>query len=177
MSYPLVGADRLQWTLRRMAAELVEQHTDFSTSALIGLQPRGVYLAKRLAHILQNAYGLDTLLHGSLDPTFYRDDFRRRAEPLSPKAQQIDFLIEGRQVILVDDVFYTGRTVRAALDALLDFGRPAQVELLTLVDRKFSRQLPLSPDYVGLSVDTRISERVVVQWAEVEGQDAILLHA
>jgi pyrimidine operon attenuation protein/uracil phosphoribosyltransferase len=163
----------MQLTLRRLAAELVENHDDFAQSALVGLQPRGIYLADRLAEILRRDYPLQALRLGYLDTTFHRDDFRRRPEPLAPNAQQIDFLIEELRVVLIDDVFYTGRTVRAALDALLDFGRPSQVELLTLVDRKFSRQLPISPDYVGISVDTRLSQRVRVQWQATEGEDLV----
>ena len=177
MDVPLISSRRFQLILDRMAAELIEHHNDFSTAVLIGLQPRGIHLAHRLHQLLQQRYAIEQLREGQLDPTFYRDDFRRRAEPLIPNDQHIDFLIEDVNVILVDDVFYTGRTVRAALDALLDFGRPSRVELLALVDRKFSRQLPLSPDYVGLSVDTRISERVVVQWQETDGKDEVCLRA
>jgi pyrimidine operon attenuation protein/uracil phosphoribosyltransferase len=112
---------------------------------------------------------------GNLDITFYRDDFRRREKPIIPSITNIDFSIENKRVILVDDVLYTGRTIRSGLDALLTFGRPSKVELLVLIDRRFSRDLPLQPDYVGKTVDTLISERVSVEWKETEGEDKVVL--
>lgn len=113
---------------------------------------------------------------GNLDITFYRDDFRRRENPLIPSATNIDFVIENKKVVLVDDVLYTGRTIRAGLDALLAFGRPEKVELLTLIDRRFNRDLPIQPDYVGKTVDTLVSERVSVEWKEIEGEDKVVLY-
>jgi pyrimidine operon attenuation protein/uracil phosphoribosyltransferase len=112
---------------------------------------------------------------GNLDITFYRDDFRRRQEPLEPQAIDIDFAIEGKNVVLIDDVLYTGRSVRAALDALLAFGRPKSVELLVFIDRRFSRHLPIQPNYVGKKVDTITSEKVIVEWMETDGKDQVIL--
>jgi pyrimidine operon attenuation protein/uracil phosphoribosyltransferase len=112
---------------------------------------------------------------GNLDITFHRDDFRRRETPLLPSITNIDFSIENKRIILIDDVLFTGRTIRAGLDALLTFGRPSQVQLLALIDRRFSRDLPIQADYIGKTVDTLSSERVAVEWKESEGQDQILL--
>jgi pyrimidine operon attenuation protein/uracil phosphoribosyltransferase len=112
---------------------------------------------------------------GNLDITFYRDDFRRREKPMIPSITNIDFSIENKRVILVDDVLYTGRTIRSGLDALLTFGRPSKVELLALIDRRFSRDLPIQADYIGKTVDTLISERVSVEWKETEGEDKVVL--
>lgn len=171
---PLADATRLDITMQRLCYQLIENHGDFSQSALIGLQPRGVYVARRLkSHLERILSGKDIRL-GELDVTFYRDDFRRR-EILAPSATKMDFVIEGLRVILVDDVLYTGRTIRSGLDAIIDFGRPAKVELLTLVDRRYSRHLPIEPDYIGISVDTITEEKVRVQWKEMEGEDGIWL--
>jgi pyrimidine operon attenuation protein/uracil phosphoribosyltransferase len=112
---------------------------------------------------------------GNLDITFYRDDFRRREKPMIPSITNIDFSIENKRVILVDDVLYTGRTIRSGLDALLTFGRPSKVELLVLIDRRYSRDLPIQADYIGKTVDTLISERVSVEWKETEGEDKVVL--
>ena len=112
---------------------------------------------------------------GNLDITFYRDDFRRRETPLIPSATNIDFVIEGKNVFIMDDVLYTGRTIRSGLDALLAYGRPDKVELLAMIDRRFKRDLPIEADYVGKTVDTLISERVSVEWSEIEGEDKVVL--
>lgn len=171
----LWSENRFQITIERLARQLVEHHEDFSGSVLIGLQPRGVYLARKLHQRLSALQGAQSIPYGELDATFYRDDFRRRDQPLKPEESNIDFQLEGKHVILVDDVLFTGRTVRAGLDALHDYGRPAQVEFLVLVDRRFSRHLPIDSDYVGIQVDTRSSQNVRVEWAEVEGADRIWL--
>jgi pyrimidine operon attenuation protein/uracil phosphoribosyltransferase len=113
---------------------------------------------------------------GNLDITFYRDDFRRREKPIIPSVTNIDFSIENKQVILVDDVFFTGRTIRSGLDALLTFGRPTKVQLLVLIDRRFNRDLPIQADYIGKSVDTLFHEKVKVSWLEVDGEDKVELY-
>ena len=118
----------------------------------------------------------EEIVCGNLDITFFRDDFRRREKPLIPSITNIDFSLENKKVILVDDVLYTGRTIRAGLDALLTFGRPSKVELLVLIDRRFRRDLPIQADYVGKMVDSLISERVSVEWEEIEGEDKIVLY-
>ena len=164
-------------TVTRLCHELIEKHDDFSNSALIGLQPRGIFLVKRLVKELEHILGKENSIPvGALDITFYRDDFRRRDTPLAANKTEIDFIIEDKSVILVDDVFYTGRSLRAGLDAMLAFGRPKQVEMLTLIERKYSRQFPLQPDYIGRSVDSISSQRVEVEWEEINGKDLVKLY-
>lgn len=160
--------------INRLAFQLIENHDNFSNSVLIGLQPRGVFLAHRLQKTLKEKHGIDVLT-GGLDITFYRDDFRRRDKSIIPSATNIDFEIEDKKVVLIDDVLFTGRTVRAGLDAMLSFGRPKQVELLCLIDRRFSRNLPIQADYVGKQVDSMFEERVKVSWKEEEGKDQVTL--
>ncbi|MBN4061981.1 bifunctional pyr operon transcriptional regulator/uracil phosphoribosyltransferase PyrR, partial [Bacteroidales bacterium AH-315-I05] len=143
---------------------------------IIGLQPRGIYLAKRIHKILTQITGNKNIMTGNLDVTFFRDDFRRQENPLVPQATQMDFLIEDKKVILIDDVLYTGRTIRAGLDALMHFGRPKKAELLVLIDRRFSRQLPIQPDYTGKTVDSVASERVKVEWRETDEKDQVILY-
>lgn len=169
MAKVLLEGEQLEITLKRLSAQLIENHGNFKQSALIGLQPRGIYLAlalqKRLEKFLKKK-----VVTGRLDITFYRDDFRRRNEPILPSALDINFSVEDKYVVLIDDVFYTGRTVRSGLEALQAFGRPAKVELLTLVDRRYSRHLPIQADYTGIKVDTRSNERVKVKWMETDGE-------
>jgi pyrimidine operon attenuation protein/uracil phosphoribosyltransferase len=170
----LLDSVQFEITIRRLCHQLIENHDDFSKSCIIGLQPRGVFVANRIHKYLLEILKVPELKLGNLDVTFYRDDFRRR-EIISPSETKINFLVENQRVILVDDVFFTGRTIRAGMDALLDFGRPEKVELLTLVDRRYNRHLPISPDYIGVQVDTISSEKVKVQWKETDGDDAVWL--
>ncbi len=160
----LLDSQLMQITVNRLAQQLVENHDDFADSVLMGLQPKGVFLAERVRESLRNE-GIEVNL-GYLDTTFYRDDFRRKDAPLKPNATKVPFIIENKRVILIDDVLYTGRSVRAAMSAMLAFGRPDKVELLTLIDRKYSRDLPVSANYVGKTVNTIQSQRVQVQWKE-----------
>ena len=170
----ILNSKHFELTINRLCYQLIEIHDDFSNTVLIGLQPRGVNLLtrvkKRLETILEKK-----ILCGKLDVTFYRDDFRRRETPLIPSTTNIDFVIESKNVVLMDDVLYTGRTIRSGLDAMLAFGRPEKVELLVLVDRRFTRDLPIQADYVGKTVDTLVSERVSVEWEEIEGEDKVVL--
>ena len=170
----ILNAKHVELTINRLCYQLIETHNDFSNSVLIGLQPRGINVVTRLKERLETILGHEVIC-GNLDITFYRDDFRRREIPLIPSATNIDFDIENKNVVLMDDVLYTGRTIRAGLDALLAFGRPKKVELLTMIDRRFRRDLPISADYVGKTVDTLISERVSVEWTEIEGEDKVVL--
>lgn len=173
----IVTTQLFEITINRLCQQLIENHNDFKESVIIGLQPRGVYLANRLIKRLQQILNTSNIPNGKLDVTFYRDDFRRRDELLIPNATQIEVVLENKNVILVDDVLYTGRTVRAGMDALLAFGRPKEVELLVFVDRRFSRQLPIQANYVGKTVDTIVSEKVKVEWLETDGQDRIILYS
>ena len=164
----------LKLTLSRLCYQLIENHDTFENTVLLGLQPRGIHVLYHLKTELERILGHEVTC-GNLDITFYRDDFRRREAPLIPSVTNIDFIIENKNVVLIDDVLYTGRTIRAGLDALLAFGRPEKVELLTLIDRRFRRDLPIQADYVGKSVDSLISERVSVEWKEEEGKDQVFL--
>ncbi|MFT6244528.1 MAG: pyrimidine operon attenuation protein/uracil phosphoribosyltransferase [Salibacteraceae bacterium] len=170
----ILNSKHFELTLNRLCYQLIETHNDFSNSVLIGLQPRGVNVVTRLKSKLEEILGKE-IVCGNLDITFYRDDFRRREIPLIPSTTNIDFVIENKNVVLIDDVLYTGRTIRSGLDALLAFGRPSKVELLTMIDRRFKRDLPIQADYVGKTVDTLISERVSVEWNEIEGEDKVVL--
>jgi pyrimidine operon attenuation protein/uracil phosphoribosyltransferase len=161
----ILDTDLLQITINRLVEELIENHKDFQDTVLIGLQPRGIYLAKRIQKRLNDRLQKELPL-GLLDTTFYRDDFRRRETPLKANATKIPFIIEDKKVILIDDVLFTGRTVRAALDAMIAFGRPRLVELLTFIDRKYTRDLPIQADYVGRKVNTIKTERVLVEWTD-----------
>lgn len=174
---PVVLLDSKQFniTINRLCHQLIENHGKFENAVIIGLQPRGVYLANRIRQELQTILGNGQVQCGRLDTTFHRDDFGRRETPVVPKITDIDFEIEDKDVILVDDVMYTGRTIRSGLDAMLAFGRPRRVELLVLIERRFSRHLPISPDYVGKWVDSIAEERVEVEWSEIEGKDKVIL--
>ncbi len=170
----IVDEKTLQIVIRRLCHQLLEDHGNFSNSIIVGLQPRGSLLSQRLVAELNTILGFKPQ-HGKLDVTFYRDDFRRREQPLKASSTEMDFTIEGKRIILIDDVLFTGRSVRAGLDALLDFGRPAQVQLLVLLERKFSRDLPIEPDYLGLSVHTLLQQRIKVEWKETDGEDNVWL--
>jgi len=154
--------------LHRLACQLVEKHLDFSNTVLIGIQPRGKFLAERIKEILETEYHIKDLSLGFLDITFFRDDFRRSEKTLEANKTQIDFLVEDKKVIFIDDVLYTGRSIRAALTAIQSFGRPKEIELMVLIDRRFSRHLPIQPDYRGRQVDAFNDEKVVVQWKNIE---------
>ncbi len=171
----LLTSKEINIILHRLACQLLENHLDFRNTALIGLQPRGIYVAQRLADILQQDYGVKEIELGFLDITFYRDDFRRGEKPLTASTTEIEFIVEGKNVVLIDDVLYTGRSIRAALTAIQSFGRPNEIELLTLIDRRFSRHLPIQPNYRGRQVDAINEEKVKVMWAENEGEDKIYL--
>ena len=171
----LLSSKEINIILHRLACQLLENHLDFKNTVLIGLQPRGIFLAQRLCKILQEEYNVNHIDVGVLDITFYRDDFRRSDKPLEATKTKINFLIEDKNVVLIDDVLYTGRSINAALTALQSFGRPSEVELLTLIDRRFSRHLPIQPNYRGRQVDAIDGEKVKVMWEENEGEDIIYL--
>ena len=171
----LLSEKEIHIILHRLACQLLESHLDFSNTVLIGLQPRGIFLAKRLAQILQEDYKVKDIALGFLDITFFRDDFRRDGKTLTANKTQINFLIDSKKVVLIDDVLYTGRSIRAALTALQSFGRPEEIELLTLIDRRFSRHLPIQPNYRGRQVDVIDHEKVKVCWKEQDGEDTVYL--
>ncbi|WP_338409139.1 bifunctional pyr operon transcriptional regulator/uracil phosphoribosyltransferase PyrR [uncultured Flavobacterium sp.] len=171
----LLTAKEVNIILHRLACQLIEKHLDFSNTILIGIQPRGSFLANRLAIILKNDYHIQDLKLGFLDITFFRDDFRRGEKLLEANKTEMNFVIEDKKIVFIDDVLYTGRSIRSALTAIQSFGRPAEIELLTLIDRRFSRHLPIQPDYRGRQVDAINDEKVVVHWQENDKEDAVYL--
>ncbi len=171
----LLSDKEIQVILHRLACQLIENHDDFKNTVIIGLQPRGVSFAERLMQLLKEDYHLHEIQFGKLDITFYRDDFRRRDTPLQANETDINFIIEAKNVVLIDDVLYSGRSIRAALTALQAFGRPKSIELMVFIDRRFSRNLPIQPNYKGRQVDVVNEEKVQVKWKEKDNEDAVYL--
>jgi len=165
----------IQITIERLCQQLIEHHGDFKNTVIVGVQPRGTFLSKRIIAKLKQLLNNASLESGSLDISFYRDDLRMRDEPIVPEIMDMNLSLEGKNVVLIDDVLFTGRSIRSAIDALMAFGRPNSVELLTLIDRRFSRHLPIQPNYVGRTIDAIDSEKVIVEWKEVNGKDRILM--
>ena len=157
---------QLEITIERLACQVIENYVDLSSIALIGLQPRGIFLADKIFEQLKKIKPDQNFLYGKLDITFYRDDIRKELHV--PNQTDISFSLENKNVILIDDVLFTGRTIRAALDAILSYGRPKKVELCVLINRRYSRQLPIQPDYCGKSIDSIISQKVRVEWDKEE---------
>jgi pyrimidine operon attenuation protein/uracil phosphoribosyltransferase len=170
---PILTEQQLEITIKRLAHQVLENHVDLTNTVLIGLQPRGVFLSDQIVDEIKKETSAEKIQYGKLDITFYRDDIRKELHIAN--RTDIPFSIEGKNVVLIDDVLYTGRTIRAALDALLDFGRPERVELCVLIDRRFSRQLPIHPDYTGKSIDAIVSQKVKVFWKSKDGKDEVCL--
>ncbi len=169
----LLNSKEVDIILHRLACQLIEKHLDFKDTILIGIQPRGTFLAERLKEVLEKDYQTPEIQLGYLDITFFRDDFRRTEKPLEANKTKINFIVENKKVIFIDDVLHTGRSIRAALTAVQSFGRPSEIELLVLIDRRFSRNLPIQPDYRGRQVDAINNEKVKVSWKENDGEDAV----
>ena len=171
----LLNSKEIEVIINRLCCQLIENHMDFKQTVLIGIQPRGTFLAQKRVETLSKKYGISDINFGVLDITFFRDDFRRSEKPLVANTTDINFIVENKQVVFIDDVLYTGRSIRAALTAIQSFGRPSKIELLVFIDRRFSRHLPIQPDYTGWKVDAINEERVVVHWAENDKEDAVYL--
>ncbi len=171
----LLNGKEIDVILHRLACQLLEKHGDFSNTVLIGIQPRGSFLVERISKLLETEYQIKDLKTGLLDITFFRDDFRRNNKSLEANQTQINFLVEDKKVVFIDDVLFTGRSIRAALTAIQSFGRPSVIELLVLIDRRFSRDLPIQPDYRGRQVDAINNERVVVTWGTDNAENAVYL--
>ncbi|MGY8934261.1 MAG: bifunctional pyr operon transcriptional regulator/uracil phosphoribosyltransferase PyrR [Flavobacteriales bacterium] len=171
----LLNATEVNIALHRLACQLIENHNTFSNTVLIGIQPRGIFLAERIKSLLETEYKVKNIELGYLDITFYRDDFRRNDKHIEANRTNINFIVENKKVVFIDDVLYTGRSIRAALTAIQSFGRPLEIELLTFIDRRFSRHLPIQPDYRGRQVDAINNEKVKVCWKENDGLDTVYL--
>jgi pyrimidine operon attenuation protein/uracil phosphoribosyltransferase len=172
----ILDAKQFDLTIKRLAHQLIENHNDFTDTVILGMQPRGLFLANRIQAELLAINKKYKVQVGSLDTTFYRDDYRRQDRPLIPNKTHVDFIIEDKKVVLIDDVLFTGRSVRAGLDAMLAFGRPSKVELLVLINRRYERDLPIQAKYIGKNVHSVTSERVKVTWASKDGEDKVTLY-
>ncbi|MFM6924396.1 MAG: bifunctional pyr operon transcriptional regulator/uracil phosphoribosyltransferase PyrR [Ferruginibacter sp.] len=166
----ILDKQQLHLTILRLAQQLLENSVDLNDTVFIGMQPRGVQVGNKLMECIQQFTQAQKPQYGLLDITFYRDDVRDELHIAN--TTDIPFSIEGKKVVLIDDVLYTGRTIRAALDAIQDFGRPRKVELCVLVDRRFNRELPIQPDYCGKAIDTVTSQKVKVEW----DKEAVVLY-
>ena len=171
----ILDKDEILITIERLCHQLIENHNDFLDTIIVGVQPRGTYLSNRILYKLRQIMPLNTIDSGNIDISFYRDDLMRREEPILPEKMDMNISVEGKNVILIDDVLFTGRSIRSAIDALMSFGRPNSVELLTLINRRFSRHLPIQPNYVGKTIDVVKSQKVVVEWKETTGVDKVLI--
>lgn len=169
----ILTEQQISLTIQRLAHQVLEDHLNLDHTVIIGLQPRGIYVSDKIVTELQKIVPSENIKYGKLDITFYRDDIRKGLHV--PNKTDINFSIENKKVVLIDDVLYTGRTIRAALDALLDFGRPAKVELCVLIDRRFSRQLPIQPNYAGKVIDALITQKVKVQWKEKDETTQVVI--
>lgn len=169
----VLNEQQLAITIKRLAHQVLENHVDLDNTVIIGIQPRGIFVSDQVVDEIGKMLPAEKIQYGKLDITFYRDDIRKEIHLANHT--DIPFSIENRKVVLIDDVLYTGRTIRAALDALLDFGRPSKVELCVLIDRRFSRQLPIQPDYVGKAIDSIISQKVRVFWKSKDNKQEVVL--
>ena len=169
----VLGGEDLRRALTRIAHEIAEKQAEPERLALVGIHRRGATLARRLRDLLGELLDVDVPL-GDVDISFYRDDLSRRADAPVVNASHVDFDVDGRTIVVVDDVLYTGRTVRAAIEAIFDYGRPARVQLAVLADRGH-RELPIRPDYVGKNLPTSRGERVNVRVEELDGMDAVTI--
>jgi pyrimidine operon attenuation protein/uracil phosphoribosyltransferase len=171
----LLNQDDIAITIERLCQQLIENHDNFNNTIIVGVQPRGTLLSNRIINRLKVQLKGVEIQSGNVDISFYRDDLRRRDEPIIPEVMDMNLTVEGKDVVLIDDVLFTGRSIRSAIDALMTFGRPKSVELLTLINRRFSRHLPIQPNYVGRTIDAMQSEKVIVEWKEINGKDRILM--
>ena len=171
----ILNQQDIKITIERLCQQLIEHHNDFNNTVIVGVQPRGTFLSNRIIAQLKQLLKTTNIESGNLDISFYRDDLRRREEPIVPQVMDMNLSLEGKNVVLIDDVLFTGRSIRSALDALMAFGRPKSVELLALINRRFSRHLPIQPNYVGRTIDALETEKVIVEWKEINGKDRVLM--
>ena len=173
MNKIVLRSEKIDQIIKKMALEIMEQCQNLSKVAFVGIRTRGSFLADRLKKELKGVSGVDVAL-GILDITLYRDDFSEKGVQAMVQTTEINFDVTGKELFLIDDVLFSGRTVRAAIDALIDFGRPKYIKLCVLVERGY-RELPLQPDFVGMSVETEYTDKVLVRLSEVDGKDEVVL--
>ena len=171
----LLDSKKIDLILNRLVCELVENHKDFNNTVLIGLQPRGTYLIEKILDIFKNKYPNINIKSGILDFTFFRDDFRRSEKTLKASSTQINFSIENKNVVLIDDVLFTGRSIKAAMSSIDSYGRPNSIELLVLIDRRYKREIPIQANYCGAKIDTFKGDKVNVVWNENSKKDVIYI--
>ena len=162
----LLDSKKIDIILNRLVCQLVENHKDFDNTVLIGLQPRGAFLIDKILEIFNNEYPAIDIKSGILDFTFFRDDFRRSEKTLSASSTQINFSVENKNVVLIDDVLFTGRSIKAAMSSMDSYGRPNSIELLVLIDRRYKREIPIEANYCGAKIDTFKGDRVNVVWGK-----------
>ena len=160
----LLDSKKIEIILSRLVYQLIENHKDFQDTVLLGLQPRGIFLIDKILEVFKRDHPNIEIKSGILDYTFFRDDFRRSEKTLSASSSKIDFSIENKNVVLVDDVLFTGRSIKAAMSSIDTYGRPKSIELLVLIDRRFKREIPIQANYCGAKIDTFKGDRVKVVW-------------
>ena len=171
----LLDSKKIDIILNRLVCQLVENHKDFDNTVLIGLQPRGAFLIDKILEIFNNEYPAIDIKSGILDFTFFRDDFRRSEKTLSASSTKINFSVENKNVVLIDDVLFTGRSIKAAMSSMDAYGRPNSIELLVLIDRRYKREIPIEANYCGAKIDTFKGDRVNVVWGENSNDNIIYI--
>ena len=171
----LLNSNQIDIIINRLVCQLIENHTDFNDTVLIGLQPRGIYLLDKIIDVFSKKYTNKKIIHRNLDYTFFRDDFRRGEKTINPKSSNIDISIENKKIVLIDDVLYTGRSIRAAMSSIDSYGRPKSIELMVLIDRRFKRELPIEANYFGAKIDTIKGDKVSVIWGKEKDNDVVYI--
>ena len=171
----LLDSKKIDIILNRLVCQLVENHKDFNDTVLIGLQPRGTFLIEKILEIFKKKYPTIIINSGILDFTFFRDDFRRSEKTLKASSTQINFSIENKNVVLIDDVLFTGRSIKAAMSSMDSYGRPNSIELLVLIDRRYKREIPIQANYCGAKIDTFKGDKVNVVWNENSKKNIIYI--
>ena len=171
----LLNSKKINIILNRLVCQLVENHKDFNDTVLIGLQPRGIFLIEKILEIFKKKHPTINISSGILDFTFFRDDFRRSEKTLKASSTQINFSIENKNVVLIDDVLFTGRSIKAAMSSMDSYGRPNSIELLVLIDRRYKREIPIQANYCGAKIDTFKGDKVSVVWNENSKKNIIYI--
>lgn len=170
-----LNSNQIDIIINRLVCQLIENHTDFNDTVLIGLQPRGIYLLDKIIDVFSKKYTNKKIIHRNLDYTFFRDDFRRGEKTINPKSSNIDISIENKKIVLIDDVLFTGRSIRAAMSSIDSYGRPKSIELMVLIDRRFKRELPIEANYFGAKIDTIKGDKVSVIWGKEKDNDVVYI--